>query len=156
MASMRSLLVMVVLGLGSSLAYAGDITEEYFLYAGEREGFIGDDVVLPFFLDVTGDAINGYSWGACHDANVSLTDEAVERDAALEDIEFELHVVEIYEDGWSVDALISGDGTLDGRDARLRPTARPGTHGQRGHRAAPDGRRLDQREQPRRQALGDA
>ena len=62
----------------------------------------------PFFLDLTGDAINGYSWGVCHDPRVSLIDEAVERDAALEDIEFELcHGERVSIEG--EDSIVRGD-----------------------------------------------
>ena len=62
---------------------------------------------MCFIVEVRGDPIHGYEWGACHDAALSLGEEAIVDGEDHGEVGFELEVIEIFDRGWTVAAVFS-------------------------------------------------
>ena len=108
MRALRSVLVFVAaFGLCSELFAQYDVT------VTDGAGAPGDSIELEVILDFsTGDPIQGYQWGVCHDDTLlTLADGDVVNGEAIETVDFTFQAVSVFDDpgasGWTVGALLN-------------------------------------------------
>ena len=88
--------------------------ESYTLTLSEESVAVGEIAMVQVRLTNTGDALDGYQFGVCHDdGDVTISADDIANGGFVEDHVFLTHDLVVFDEGWTVVALADLDeGTL--------------------------------------------